>query len=221
MKLNEIRTSNCNKSVHAMCLTRWTLKGDTLASFSNNHDELMELCAWSTAALKDTEMKARVQGVQAQMKTFKTFFCSLLGEKIFKQTYNLSRTLQDPNLSAAQGYDIAQTVIKGLTKCRTDENFTTFFSFVRKRVEHIDVDEPDLPRRKIRKRVEHIDVDEPDLPRRKIRKRVEHIDVDEPDLPRRKIRKRVEHIDVDEPDLPRRKIRKRVEHIDVDEPDLP
>ena len=61
--------------------TRWTVKDDTLASFCNNHDELMELWAWPTATLKDTEMKARVQGVQAQMKTFKTNYGLFLVKK--------------------------------------------------------------------------------------------------------------------------------------------
>ena len=57
-----------------MCPRRWTVKGDTLASFCNDHDEPMELWAWYTATLKDTEMKASVQGAQAQMKIFKFFF---------------------------------------------------------------------------------------------------------------------------------------------------
>ena len=66
-------------------------------------------------------MKARVQGVESQMRSFEFIFCSLLGEKIFKQTDNLSRTLQDPTMPAAQGYEVAQTVLKCLKNAELDD----------------------------------------------------------------------------------------------------
>ena len=87
------------------------------------HNELMDLWTWSINKLKDTEMKAKVQGVESQMRSFEFIVCSLLGEKIFKQTDDLSRTLQNPTMSAAQGYEFAQTVLKCLKKCRADNDF--------------------------------------------------------------------------------------------------
>ena len=70
MKLEELRKAGANesKSVHAFCPTRWTVRGDTLAAVTNNHNELMELWEWSLAKLQDTEMKARVHGAVASMK---------------------------------------------------------------------------------------------------------------------------------------------------------
>ena len=115
----------------------------------------MDLWNWSIDKLKDTEMKARVRGVESRMRSLEFIFCSLLGEKIFKQTDNLSRTLQDPTMSAAQGYEIAQTVLKCLKKCRADVDFSNFFSYVSKRSAELDVNEPELPRqRKTPKKME-------------------------------------------------------------------
>ena len=133
-KLDGIRDKSgiTYKSIHSMCPTRWTIKGDTLSAVCNNHNELMDLWTCSINKLKDTEMKARVQGVESQMRSFEFIFCSLLGENIFKQTDNLSRTLQDPTMSAAQGYEVAQTVLKCLKKCRADNYFSNFFSYARK-----------------------------------------------------------------------------------------
>ena len=53
--------------------------------------------------LKDTEMKAKVNGVKSQMDKFEFIFCCLLGEKVLKQTDNLSRILQDPTISLSEG----------------------------------------------------------------------------------------------------------------------
>ena len=64
-KLDQIReeTTNESRGVHAFCPTRWTVRGEALASVLNNHDELMELWDWSLDVLKDTEMKSRINGV--------------------------------------------------------------------------------------------------------------------------------------------------------------
>ena len=48
-------------------------------------------------------MKARVNSVKSQRGNFEFIICSLLEEKILKQTDNFSRTLQDPTISASQG----------------------------------------------------------------------------------------------------------------------
>ena len=39
--------------------------GDTLAAFIDNYTESMNLWCWSPQATSDTEMKARLQGVEA------------------------------------------------------------------------------------------------------------------------------------------------------------
>ena len=49
----------------------------------------------------DTESKARIQGVQIQMKTFDFLFGDTLGE-----LDNLSKILQDKSFSAAEGQQV-------------------------------------------------------------------------------------------------------------------
>ena len=69
----------------------------------------MELWEWSLSTFKDTEMKARVGGVKAVMRKFYSLFSCSLGERIM-QTDNLSKTLQNSTLSAAQGQALASYI---------------------------------------------------------------------------------------------------------------
>lgn len=160
-KLSQLRTESNNqmKSVHAFCPTRWTVRGEALSSMLTNHQELLDLWEWSLSVLKDTEMKARIIGVQAVMKTFSFFFGCCLGELLLRQTDNLSKALQDPRLSAAEGQVLAENVIETIRKDRTDERFEIFWQSLIKRKEALpDVEEPMLPRkRKMPKRFEDAD----------------------------------------------------------------
>ncbi len=55
---------------------------------------------------RDTESKARIQGVKSQMNTFRFAFGTMLAEMILRHTDNLSRSLQDKVCSAAEGQTI-------------------------------------------------------------------------------------------------------------------
>ena len=68
-KLDKIRaeTQNESRGVHTSCPTRWTVRGESLEAVLNNY---MELWEWSLDICKDTEMKARIRGVQGMMTTF-------------------------------------------------------------------------------------------------------------------------------------------------------
>ena len=82
---------------------QWTVRGEALSSILNNFKELMELWEWSIQVLKDTEIKARVIGVQAVMPSFNFLFGCSLGAIILKQADNLSRALQNSTISASRG----------------------------------------------------------------------------------------------------------------------
>ena len=129
-KLDKIRaeTKNESRGVHAFCTTRWTVQGEALAAVINNHTELMELWDWSLTVLKDTEMKARIRGVQSMMNSFNFYFGCSLGERLLKQTDNLSRALQNSSTSAAQGNRLAHDVVKTLLKDRNEASFELFWS---------------------------------------------------------------------------------------------
>ena len=96
----------------------------------------------------DTDMKARIRGVQAYMPKFDFVFGCSLGILLLKQTDNLSRTLQDPKMSAAEGNAIAQDVIKTLSKDRNDGSYDLFWKSVLRRKEELEVDDPKLPRKR-------------------------------------------------------------------------
>lgn len=149
-KLDEIRseTKNESRGIHAFCPTRWTVRGEALASILNNFKELMDLWEWSLGVFHDTDIKARIRGATALMPTFDFVFGCALGELLLKQTDNLSRTLQDPSMSAAEGNALAQDVIKTIAKDRNDGSFDLFWERLMKRKDHLNAHEPKLPRKR-------------------------------------------------------------------------
>ena len=102
---------------------------------------------WSLQVLKDTVMKARVCGVQAMMPNFSFPFGCSLGEQLLKQTDNLSRALQDSTISTAEGYSIAQLVIKTLSEDRNDDCFNLFWERLLARKNELGSNNPELPRK--------------------------------------------------------------------------
>ena len=62
----------------------------------------------------DTETKARVQDVAAQMSTFEYYYAVSLAEMVLRHTDNLSETLQKGNISSAQGQEVAGLVKRTL-----------------------------------------------------------------------------------------------------------
>ena len=93
----------------------------------------MELWEWSIDNLKDTEMKARVRGVKSYMETFDFLFCCSLGERLLKQTDNLSRELQNSTISAAQGQQLAHDVVKTICNDRNKTHFELFWERILRR----------------------------------------------------------------------------------------
>ena len=129
-KLYKIRaeTKNESRGVHAFCTTRWTVRCEALSAVINNHTELMELWEWSLTIVKDTDMNARIRGVQSMMTSFNFYFGYSLGERLLKQADNLSGALQDSSTSAAQGNQVAHDVVKTLLKDQNDASFELFWS---------------------------------------------------------------------------------------------
>ena len=88
----------------------------------------MDLWYWPFQATSDTEIKARLQGVKAVIWTFQVLFRCSFDKIILKQTDHLSKTLQDPSISAAQGQEMVHLVIETLSKDRCDEKLELFWS---------------------------------------------------------------------------------------------
>ena len=81
------------------------------------------------------------------METFQFFFGILLAEMVFRHTDNLSKTLQKPELSSLQGYEIAMLTVKTLQLICTESNFDLFWEKVDKLRSSVTRSSPCLPRK--------------------------------------------------------------------------
>ena len=65
-------------------------------------------------AVKQPDIKARINGVKTKMEKFNFFFGIELGERILKHTDNLLRTLQNEAYSAAEEQIVAELSVRTL-----------------------------------------------------------------------------------------------------------
>ena len=65
--------STDSPGIRILCPTHWTVRAEALASIAENYEALQ--LTWGTAkdAVRDTEMRARIGGVAAQMEHFSEF----------------------------------------------------------------------------------------------------------------------------------------------------
>ena len=131
-----------------LCPTRWTVKESSLESVIKNYVVLQQLWEEAKDFASDSESRSRINGVQAQMERFEYLFGLVLGECVLKHTDNLSKTLQSPSLSAAEGQQIAEMTRKTLEHIRSDECFDAFWERVLQVQQELGVQEPVLPRRR-------------------------------------------------------------------------
>ena len=113
-----------------LCPTRWTVKGESMESVVNNYIVFQNLWEEVKDITNDSEIRARIVGVQAQMEKFEFLFGLVLGIRILKHTDNLSKTLQSPELTAADGQKLANLTCQTLEKIRNDECFDLFWDQV-------------------------------------------------------------------------------------------
>ena len=107
LRLKENLPGSTATGIRVLCPTKWTVRADSLASILENFQALQETWQESVEVAHDTETKARIGGVEAQMNTFDYLFGTMLGHMVLRHTDNLSRALQDKGLSAAEGQQVA------------------------------------------------------------------------------------------------------------------
>ena len=91
------------------------------------------------------EMSAKVNGIGSQLRKFDFLFGVMLGEKVLRFADNLSRTLQQKELSAAEGQLAAELTVDTLAMYRNVEEFSTFWASVMDKAAGVEVNEPILP----------------------------------------------------------------------------
>ena len=97
-----------------------------------------------------SDIKARIIGIQAQMKKFEFFFGLQLNYLILRHSDNLSRTLQSKTTSAAIGQSTASMSIKTLESLRPEDKFELFWSMVCVSAANFEIGDPSLPRKRKR-----------------------------------------------------------------------
>lgn len=155
-KLSQIKKSmepkeddDQEKSIRLLCPTRWTVRAESMGSILANYKHLDELWTWSFDNCTDSEMKARIRGVQAYMERFEFYFGLVLGQCLLQQADSLSSSLQDPELSAAQAQHTAGMTLKTVKDMRTDDAFSLFWEKVKTMAKNTElVGEPLLPRQR-------------------------------------------------------------------------
>ena len=133
---------------HTLCPTRWTVRAATLQSILDNYNAFQALWEEIQDNITDSEIKARVIGEEATMKRFNFLFGLLLGECILKHTDNLSKTLQDPTLTASEGQQCAELMCITLSNTRSSELFDLFLEKVLSYQRRYDVEDASLPRKR-------------------------------------------------------------------------
>ena len=141
--------------VRTLCPTRCIVCAESLSSIAANYNNIQSLWEVAVSSASNTEMKARIQGVQSQMKTFKFLFNLILSELILWHTDKLSQTLQQPQLSSVEGHGVAMLTVKTIGHLRMEDNFELLWKKVEMMRNQFDVDEPNLGRgKKVPKRLD-------------------------------------------------------------------
>ena len=141
--------------VRVLCPTRWTVRADALKSVLDNYSVLLELWQVAYDESRDTEIRARIQGIAAQMGTFEYYFASSLAEMILRHTDNLSKTLQQKDMSAAEGQGAVRDVRRTLESLREETHARSFWNSVTAKAIALELPEPRLQRK--RKRPAHLE----------------------------------------------------------------
>ena len=132
--------------IRVFCPTRWTVRAQSLRSVLQNYSVLQELWISLLESSLESEMRARITGVKAQMESFQYYFGACVGELVLDHADNPSKSLQSKTISAAEGQKLAEMTIKVLSKIRSSEQLELFWASVTKIASTLDIEEPCLPR---------------------------------------------------------------------------
>ena len=136
------------QKIALLCPTRWTVRAKSLNSIITNYSFLQDLWQRSLENCTDTEMKARIRGVETYMNNFDFVYGVLLGELVLGHSDNLSRTLQDPKLSAVQAQDRANKTVETMISIRNNEKYDLFSDLVNKKASNLGAYSPTISRKK-------------------------------------------------------------------------
>jgi len=134
--------------IRLLCPTHWRVRGESLSGIVSNYAILQDTFEQSKNKVTDTEIKSCVIGVSTQMTSLEYLFGTLLGECILRNIDNLSKTLQNPEMLAAEAQDIVKLTTSILQSIQTTEMFDQFWQkVIQYTSEEINVGSPKLPQK--------------------------------------------------------------------------
>ena len=99
-------TAQGTPGIRVLCPTPWTVRAQSLKSIIDNYEVLLDLWDDCLDVVKQAELRSQIIGMQAQMSNFSFYWGINLEELLLRHFDNLSKTLQNPKLSAASGQEI-------------------------------------------------------------------------------------------------------------------
>ena len=125
-----------------LCLTRWTVHVASLQSVLDNYEVLLSVWKKSKNSQIDSEMKARIIGIETQMLTFNFLFGISLGTLILQHRDNLSKSLQHDTITVAEGQQLAKLTIDVLKSICKEDKFKSFYLRILLHQSEFDIDAP-------------------------------------------------------------------------------
>ena len=134
-------------SFRVLCPTSWTVRAASLQSVLDNY-EVLGVWEESKNSQIDSEMKARIIGIETQMLTFNFLFGISLRTLILPHSDNLSKSLQHDTIIAAEGQQLAKLIIDVLKPIHKEDKFKSFYDHVLLHQSDFDIDAPTLYRKR-------------------------------------------------------------------------
>ena len=111
-----------------------------------NYAQLIKIWDECLCQNLEADVKARVSGCKAQMKSFILFFGINLGFKVYSITDNLLKTIQGESMSAVESQEVAGLTIKTLESMRSESNADAIYETTKIKAERYKFNEaPSLP----------------------------------------------------------------------------
>ena len=138
-------------SLDLISVTRWTVRANCFKKIIDHYNSLQQL--WEDCLQENLtrDVRSRIIGCQAQMKTFSFLFGLCMGQRLYCHTDNLSKALQNENMSTVSDHRLALLTEETLENMRNKISFKLFFDLVVKKAADIPkIDDPALPRKRNR-----------------------------------------------------------------------
>ena len=114
----------------------------------DNYEVLFSIWEESKNSQIDSEMKARIIGIETQMLTFNFLFGISLGTLILQHSDNLRKSLQHDTNTAAEWQQLAKLTIDLLKFIHKEDKFKGFYDRVLLHQSEFDIEVPILSRKR-------------------------------------------------------------------------